>query len=625
MKQLVTILLLVSQFVYAETLDEDYNECKSQLYLLNGNGIFASSSKDAKHQTFSNFNKFRKKNRDITTDLKIDENLLAFKQSAVYYSGDANSNIDWLASKFHLLKQLLVEHKGSYRFFAIMNYLKSKNNSVKPNYYAGTQQQWEELKTIYDEASDDDRERFKNYISNFDVFEDPLLLEHLHNYRESINLGNAVSTVGHSQGALYANFAYDVLINEGDMGSYYNVSAFGTVADRVASAQGNMRNGSDEYVLDENDDSRYLSMFGHLPFNATNTNIAEDISTHIFPSYINGNDTAPKIYTMIKNQLQENIDRSSRWSILEESDEVTKKGTSAYRVKIVYGDKTVEKVLPFGIGDKDKVRYLSIKGSDKKILIKGSCQATSIIDHTNDTPDNELIVNGEKVLYELEGTEEYIFGEKTCKDPSLFEVVSQENKNTANWRVSVKNKETDEITEGVYPFNLQGSLYQLDSGEWVLASCGATEILYDWQEKKEYELMMLDNPQKEKIEKGRFERDAENAIVIDFKTGLEWQDESATWLDSWYGGRQHCETLLLGGYDDWRLPTFNELVEIVDPKGPPYVYDTFEYLREIGYWSLDKQGVFPDTEEAKVLNFKRATWIFINTSQQMNTRCVRTH
>ncbi len=399
---------------------------------------------------------------------------------------------NWAESKYHLVRQLLVEHQGTYHFFAIMNYLKNNDdNSVKPAYYAGTQTQWEEVRVKYLEVVNDEIEQFLEEISNFDVFEDPILLDHLHNYHESINLGNAVSTVGHSQGTLYTNFAYDVLVNEDDTGSYYNVSAFGTIADRVASAEDNMRNGSAAYVLDENDDSMYLSIFGHLPFNANNTNVPAGDSPHIFPSYINGNDTAPKIYTMIKNQLQENIDRPSRWSILDENDEITKKGTSDYRVKIVYGDKTVDNILPFGSGEKDKIHYVSIKGSDEKMLIKGSCQATSIIDHTNDEPEDELIINGEKVLYELEGTEQYIFGEMSCKAPSLFEVISQENENTIDWRVTVKNIETDEITESVYPFNLQGSLYQLDSREWVLATCGGIAIEPDWVGKTENEFYKL--------------------------------------------------------------------------------------------------------------------------------------
>lgn len=82
-----------------------------------------------------------------------------------------------------------------------------------------------------------------------------------------------------------------------------------------------------------------------------------------------------------------------------------------------------------------------------------------------------------------------------CPNPSLFEVIEHQNENTADWRVTVKNKETGEITEGVYPFNLNGSLYQLERGEWVLASCGGTEILDEnspeWTDKNENELYKL--------------------------------------------------------------------------------------------------------------------------------------
>jgi len=495
MKKLFKLLLLFTSYIYAITLDKNYNECKNQLYFANGNGVFASGKEDAKIQVSNNRMMLEKllKKRGITSDLQIEDTLLDIKNAVVYSKGDENSKIDWLASKYHLVRQLLVEHQGSYHFFAIMNYLKNnKNNSIKPSYYKGTQAEWKKIRTKYLEVANDEIEHFLEEMSNFDIFEDPILLDHLQDYRKDIILGNAVSAVGHSQGTLYTNFAYDVLINENDMGKYYNVSAFGTIADRVASTENNMRDGSDAYVLDENDDSKYLLIFEHLPFNAKNTDIPQNKSTHIFQSYIKGNDTAPKIYNMIKKQLQENIDRPSRWSIIEESDKATKKGTSAYRVKIKYGDKIVENVLPFGSGEKDKVRYLKIKGSDKKMLIKGSCKATSIIDHTNDKPEDELIVKGRRVLYELEGVKQYIFGDMICKDTSLFEIVSQENKNTADWRVSVKNKETNETIEDIYPFNLKGSLYQLDSGEWVLASCGGKKIVDDWENKSDKQFYKLE-------------------------------------------------------------------------------------------------------------------------------------
>jgi len=58
-----------------------------------------------------------------------------------------------------------------------------------------------------------------------------------------------------------------------------------------------------------------------------------------------------------------------------------------------------------------------------------------------------------------------------------WEIISQQNINTCNWRVTVQNSLTGEIKSGVYPFNLDGHVYQLEcSGEWVMASCGGYKI-----------------------------------------------------------------------------------------------------------------------------------------------------
>ncbi len=539
-----------------------------------------------------------------------------------------------------------------------MNYLQNnKDNVKKPIYYAGTQKQWEEIRKKYQSVENDMIEQLLQDMSNFDVFEDPVLVDHIDKYRRSIKLGNAVSVVGHSQGSLYANFAYDVLINDHELGKYLNVSAFGTIAKRVASAQNNMRMGSDAYVLDQNDDSKYLSAFDHLPFNAKNTNPPHKDGTHVFLSYINGNDTAPKIYTMIKNQIQENIDRPSRWRVVDESDKARKKGTSEYRIKVSYGDKIVDNVLPFGLSEKDKIHYVKIKGSDKKMLIKGSCNATSIIDHTNDKPEDELIVDGQRVLYELEGAKQYIFGEKVCKDPSIFEVVGYQNPNTANWRVTVKNRETNETVEGVYPFNLKGSLYQLDSGEWVLASCGGEEILSEWEGKSQRQFYKLEgtdpveyieaNKSKKsfllktgqtrsyadfddgyyQIGKERsYTRDDEKEVVIDNATGLMWQDnaEAKTVQKNWYNAKSYCQNLILGGYSDWRVPTILELKSIIDMgREHPATDPVFQYIVNDDYWSSTVGASKYSEDNVWIYNFYKNEDYWDDKTDSVHIRCVR--
>ena len=51
--------------------------------------------------------------------------------------------------------------------------------------------------------------------------------------------------------------------------------------------------------------------------------------------------------------------------------------------------------------------------------------------------------------------------------------------------------------------------------------------------------------------------------VTDLSTGLMWQQDMQTFM-SWVDAIAYCEELTLAGYNDWRLPSINELQSIVD-------------------------------------------------------------
>ena len=53
-------------------------------------------------------------------------------------------------------------------------------------------------------------------------------------------------------------------------------------------------------------------------------------------------------------------------------------------------------------------------------------------------------------------------------------------------------------------------------------------------------------------------------IVVDNNTGLEWQQTISEDSFIWKDALSHCENLEYGGYSDWRLPTPQELLTIVD-------------------------------------------------------------
>ena len=88
------------------------------------------------------------------------------------------------------------------------------------------------------------------------------------------------------------------------------------------------------------------------------------------------------------------------------------------------------------------------------------------------------------------------------KAPSQWETDQEFERNTCNYRITVKHRfdPSIEMGEKVYPFAANKKLYQVN-GEWVKASCGGTHILDQWDGKKDNECSMIDNVEKEKIVK----------------------------------------------------------------------------------------------------------------------------
>lgn len=133
----------------------------------------------------------------------------------------------------------------------------------------------------------------------------------------------------------------------------------------------------------------------------------------------------------------------------------------------------------------------------------------------------------------------------------------------------------------------------------------------------------------------RFTRDNNTNIVTDNQTGLMWQDEDYTDEEQqnfgvnkshgkvldWYKAVEYANNLRLGGYDDWRLPTRDELLSIVDKSRVPSTKTIFQNVVPSGYWSF-----------SPVANFSSRAWFVMfcyghdgmyDKSFSFYVRCVR--
>ena len=114
-------------------------------------------------------------------------------------------------------------------------------------------------------------------------------------------------------------------------------------------------------------------------------------------------------------------------------------------------------------------------------------------------------------------------------------------------------------------------------------------------------------------------------VFSDSKTGLMWQDNSAAKYvqKDWDGAMSFCKQLQLGGYDDWRLPNINELIQILSLKPRDGgMKKGFNYLGASGYyWS---SSVDDSNEEfAWMMNFKRGYEYINYKTYERHIRCVR--
>jgi hypothetical protein len=113
-----------------------------------------------------------------------------------------------------------------------------------------------------------------------------------------------------------------------------------------------------------------------------------------------------------------------------------------------------------------------------------------------------------------------------------------------------------------------------------------------------------------------------NATVIDYKTGLIWQQADDALKRVWGNASLYCAELVLGGYEDWRLPSVDELETIVDyARFRPAIDPVFSCLSDV-YWSSSNGGQFSDAAWGIKFDYGSSGW-FWKANYLYSVRCVR--
>jgi len=113
-------------------------------------------------------------------------------------------------------------------------------------------------------------------------------------------------------------------------------------------------------------------------------------------------------------------------------------------------------------------------------------------------------------------------------------------------------------------------------------------------------------------------------VVLDTTTSLLWQDaqDNKDLAMTFFEATDYCSKLKVKQYQDFRLPTLNELQTIIDYKNyKPAVLTGFLNAANETYWSTTPFA--DDSSEVWTINFKKGERSVKGKHYSRNLRCVQ--
>jgi hypothetical protein len=115
-----------------------------------------------------------------------------------------------------------------------------------------------------------------------------------------------------------------------------------------------------------------------------------------------------------------------------------------------------------------------------------------------------------------------------------------------------------------------------------------------------------------------------SSIVTDKIHDIYWQDTLSSQKSSedWDDASEYCDKLVLNNMGKWRLPTFNELLSIVDfTRVNPAINPVFEYVNEGTYWT--SRDFSATTSRAWTIDFRTGKTYYSYKTTNHSVRCVK--
>lgn len=112
-------------------------------------------------------------------------------------------------------------------------------------------------------------------------------------------------------------------------------------------------------------------------------------------------------------------------------------------------------------------------------------------------------------------------------------------------------------------------------------------------------------------------------IVIDKQNNLMWQDNSEVteYLETAITAKVYCENIVLNGYIDWRVPSINEIINIIDVTEENAINKKFKYVKPNLYTT--SSSFVDNSEFLWGVNFKSGVIATAEKRDENHIRCVR--